>query len=365
MHASLPTLNGTHSVPESVRLPEVSSKKVKIGIVGLNFGRTIIDQLAADPDVSPLFELTALCDADETALQRRGLSENVALYRSLDDLLHDDNVEAVGLFTGPNGRAALIDKIIETGRHVITTKPLELNSDAMLKILHKAKRLGCVVQSNSPSPLPTSDLKVIQRWIQQYGLGRPVGAQADVWVSYREKGDGTWYDDPLRCPAAPIYRLGIYLINDLVRLWGPVDRVELLQSRLFTGRPTADNTQLGLLFKNKAIASIYASFCVKDGNHYRNGLTLNFENGTIYRNTGPAWSALPSGRCELALVKEHLNQPLVVARESVDDQGGNYQWDYFARRVRGETFPGELTPEETVEGIRVIEAIVGTGNPLV
>lgn len=282
----------------------------------------------------------------------------ISLYRTLDELLRDDNVEAIGLFTKPAGRADLIRKIIESGRHVMTTKPLDLNADAMLTILHRARNLGCVVHCNSPGPLPSQDIKVILRWIEEYDLGRPVGAHAETWVSYRETKDGSWYDDSLQCPAAPIYRLGIYLINDLVRLWGPVEDVQLLQSRIFTKRPTSDNAQLGLLFKNKALATIYACFCVKDGDHYRNGLTLNFENGTIYRNAGPAWSGSSKGKCHLALVKEHKNQPVIVATEHVDGQSGDYQWGYFARKIRGEKCPAELTPEQTVEGIRVIECMI-------
>jgi predicted dehydrogenase len=333
--------------------------RIKIGLVGLNFGRTIVDQLFASPD----FDLTALCDKSQSRLERVSPHQKIARYRELDDLLEDKNVEAIGLFTGPEGRAELIRKIIRTGRHVITTKPLEMNSEAMLDVLQEARRLGRVVHCNSPGPLLSPDLKVIQKWIHQYGLGRPVGAYADAWVSYREAADGSWYDDPIRCPAAPIYRLGIYLINDLVRLWGRVEKVDLLESRLFTGRPTSDNSQLALLFENKALATIYASFCINDGDHYRNGLTLNFENGTIYRNTGPAWSAAASGRCHLALVKSQQNQPRIIAEEKVMNRSGSYQWDYFMRAIRGEGDPDEATPEEMVEGIRVMQAIakIGTG----
>lgn len=75
----------------------------------------------------------------------------------------------------------------------------------------------------------------------------PLGARADIWASYREQADGTWYDDPQKCPVAPVFLLGIYLINDLIQLFGPVRDVQVLQSRLSTGRPTADNGQLSLL----------------------------------------------------------------------------------------------------------------------
>ena len=39
----------------------------------------------------------------------------------------------------------------------------------------------------------------------------------------------------------------------------------IFQSRLLAGRPTSDNMQLGVLFRNRAIVSIFASFCVNNG----------------------------------------------------------------------------------------------------
>jgi predicted dehydrogenase len=350
MHSVMPLAETTQ-----VALP-LPRSKVKIGLVGLNFGRSIINDIIGT-SVAGHFDLIALCDNDEARLQKACPNKSMSLYSKLDDLLADDRIEAIGLFTGPNGRAELIRKIIRSGRDVITTKPLETNADAMLEVLLEAKRLGRVVHGNSPSPLLSQDLKLIKKWVEVYDLGRPVGAHADIWTSYREVPDGSWYDDPARCPAAPIYRLGIYLINDLLSLWGKVEKVQLLQSRLFTGRPTSDNAQLSLLFENQALATIYASFCVNDGNPYRNGLTLNFENGTIYRNTGPAWSASPTGNCDLALVKGHKDQPVVIAEEKVENRSGEYQWEYFAHSIQGEIDPEELTPQAMVEGIRVLQAM--------
>ncbi len=56
----------------------------------------------------------------------------------------------------------------------------------------------------------------------------------------------------------PFIVLASISFNDLIRLWGKVEKVQLLESRLFTGRPTSDNSQLAMLFENKALATIYA-----------------------------------------------------------------------------------------------------------
>ncbi len=71
----------------------------------------------------------------------------------------------------------------------------------------------------------------------------------------------------------------------------------------------------------------------------------------------PAWREAPSGQCHLALVKGHQNQPKIIAVEKVMSRSGDYEWAYFSQAIRGEADPDELSLEEMVEGIRVMQAI--------
>jgi hypothetical protein len=50
-------------------------------------------------------------------------------------LIADPNIPVIGLYTGPVGRAALIHRIIEAGKDVMTTKPFELDSEAALAVM--------------------------------------------------------------------------------------------------------------------------------------------------------------------------------------------------------------------------------------
>jgi predicted dehydrogenase len=330
------------------------NKRIPIGIVGLNFGRHIIDQLL-DGLASEYFEIAAVCDLDAAKVHHMAELLGVRAYTSFDEFLAVTDFTAVGLFTGPIGRAGLIRRLIEAGKDVITTKPFENDPQAALEVLLEAQRLGRVVHLNSPAPLLPSDLAQIRAWHKEFDLGKPVAARADVWASYREQADGTWYDNPELCPVAPIFRLGIYLINDLIQIFGPAQTVQVLHSRLFEGRPTPDNAQLSILFKNGGLANIFASFCVNDGDHYRNSLTLNFENGTIYRSVG----AHRADEEEISLVMNKDNQRTIVAQVEVPshNRSGHYQWDSFARAISGEKLENACTPEEIVAGLQIIQAM--------
>lgn len=280
----------------------------------------------------------------------------VKSYADLDHLLADGEIPVVGLFTGPVGRAALLKRIFRAGKDVMTTKPFEDDPDRAEEALEEACRLKRVVHLNSPTAEHAHDMAQIARWRERYDLGRPIGARGDVWVSYREKADSSWYDDPKMCPVAPIFRLGIYLINDLVAMFGAADEVQVLQSRLFTERPTSDNAQLGIRFKNGALASVFASFCVEDSLRYRNSLTINFERGTIFRNVGVP-SPGSAGFMELTLVREGRNEKRLVERKNVPLGSGFYQWPQFVRALQQRDSPSPAFIRDTLAGLRIIEAM--------
>ena len=331
--------------------------KIPIAVVGLNFGRYIIDKQLLHGPGFPYFQLAGICDMDSRRAAESSAAFGIKTYADLDEILADPTIPAVGLYTGPSNRGQLLRKIIRAGKDVMTTKPFELDPEAAVSVMKEARELGRVVHLNSPAPVAPMDISKIAEWRRIYNLGQPVGCRADVWANYAEQADGTWFDDPEKCPVAPIFRLGIYLINDLIALFGEAEEVQVLASRLVTKRPTPDNAQLGIRFKNGGLANIFASFCVKDGDHYRDGLVLNFQNGTVYRNVGPCRAPeADNATSELSLVISKEGER-VVAEQIQTSASGHYRWDLFYRAMCGEKIEGEVTPEQIAGGLKIIRAM--------
>lgn len=324
---------------------------VSLAVVGLNFGRHICDQLAGP--AAAHVRLAAVCDMDAAKAAAEGRAHGVAAHTSLDAVLADPAIEAVGLFTGPNGRAALLSRILRAGKHVMTTKPFERDPAAAAAVLAEARALGRVLHCNSPSP-GAADLAAIRGMMARHDLGRVVAGRAEVWASYQEQTDGSWYDDPERCPLPPIYRLGIYLMNDLIALLGTPVAVMAQSSRIRTGRPTADNAQLAIRFADGALGHILASFCVGDGDHYRNGLAIHCERGSLYRNVGPERGAAVS---ELSVIAPQDGKRMLRERVELATASGGYEWETFQRACRGRGDPG-LDPAVVVGGLRVMGAML-------
>lgn len=344
--------------PSPVVSPPLNSAPVKIGVCGLGYGLHHMRHLVRSPQ-SHHVQIQAACD--ERALRRAEGARVLGCpdYASLTAMLAAADIEAVALFSGPVGRAELIRQILRAGKHVMTTKPFELDAAAGLAVLHEAQVRGLTVFLNSPAPVLGADLLQIMRWRERYGLGRLIFTRMDSWYRSTEKADGSWYDDPGLCPVAPIFRLGIYGLNDTLALAaGHLAEVQVLQSRVLTGRPTPDVAQLALRFSDGAMACIRASWCcgpIRDNQVSE----FVFEHGAIWRDYS---------------LRDHRSAPdTVLTLEASTPDGGlvndraiisnlevnsAYRWDLFQRAVRGETIAGLLSPNQIMAGVRVVAAMI-------
>lgn len=334
-------------------------ERARLGLVGLNFGRHIVRDLMEGKGAEDI-ELCAVCDLDGEKVREHATAYGLRGYTDINALLADPQIEAVGLFTGPAGRAGLVAKIIRAGKHVMTTKPLELDAGGMLAVLHEAREKRLAVHLNSPGPLPAADTAQILEWQAEFALGPAIGARWETYALYNEKPDGSWQDDPERCPVAPIFRLGIYGINELLQIFGPAQSVQVCHSRIFTGRPTPDNAQMSISFSSGGLASIYASFCIGNGRPYPNSLNLHFRNGSITRNTAPTPQAEEDNGAQMTLQALDGAGSRIIRQANFPShtRAGAYQWNNFKRAVRsGSPLPGEISPELLVNGIRLINAM--------
>jgi len=336
-------------------------EKIRLGLVGLNFGHHVAGMIMADPTLP--VQMTKVCDLDQEKAARAAKEFGVGFSPSLDALLADPEIDAIGLYSGPNGRAQLISKIIRAGKHVMTTKPFENDPQAALDVLYEARKLGKVVHMNSPNARPIGEAAVIHEWIDAGLIGRPTIAQAHVWTNYgpavpepQEKpqpapaAPTSWYDDPLRCPVAPIFRLGIYPLNVLLDVFGQATTVQVMHSRVYTQKLPPDNASMTVGFENGGIINIVGSFVVGGPDKYTNTLTIGGTKGVIYYRTGPV--SRDGGPVEIILSTYEQ-----VQRRTLTTGTGMYDWEFFAQRIRGEVAQDVTTPEQIAQAISVIVAM--------
>lgn len=330
-----------------------------LALVGLNFGVHLLKEFLPGGKAFPFFHLAAVCDLNEALARRYGEEQSVPWTTSLDALLGDDSIQVIGLFTSPVGRAALVDKITAAGKHVMTTKPFDTDPEAAF-VLDAARSRGCAVMMNSPQPTAArADLQIIQQWRREFSLGDPVAAHCETWASYRESADGTWFDDPAKCPVAPLFRLSIYALNDLLALFGKVDSVSVMAKRLFTGRPTPDNASALLGMETGMLASLFASFCIDDTDFYQDSMVIHFEHGTIYKNGMRAVRGIPEQPAEetvLDLIFSKGGQRRIM-QNRVKATTGNYPWAFLHQAISSGDLSCLPNSAQIAEALRVIAAL--------
>ena len=337
-------------------MQQTNYNPVRLGLVGLNFGGGLANRQIFGQANEKFVKIVAVCDLDRAKADKYAAEHgNLPAYYSLSDILADEQVEAIMLMIPPAGRSAAVQQCLAANKHVLTTKPFDLDPASAQAALEEAAKRKLTVHLNSPAPHPSDDLQQIRLWQKKFDLGNPVSAYWETYAEYHEQADGSWFDSFEKCPAAPIFRIGIYGINELVELLGEPEKVELATSRISTGRPTPDNAQLTIKFTNGAIGTVYAALCIGDGQLYPSALTVHFEHGTIYKRQCRKLEERDFQTLELRLttVRDGKFYEEQVTLPAANRSGG-YQYDKFYEAVRNNLPDTPGTIKAIVSGVKAL-----------
>lgn len=141
------------------------SKLIRIGLYGTNG-----HQLPLKPCARA--EVVAVAD------YARDVPDEVRVYESLDDLLHDDAVDLVSLCSARRiDQAEHAIRCLEAGKHVLAEKPCAFDVDTLERILETSRRTGRAFREMAATEL-TPQVQAIRRLVDQGVLGEIVHVQA-------------------------------------------------------------------------------------------------------------------------------------------------------------------------------------------
>ncbi|MGH2880969.1 MAG: Gfo/Idh/MocA family protein [Solirubrobacteraceae bacterium] len=115
---------------------------VRVGVVGLGYwGPNLARNMAALPGV----QLSWCCDADEERRERLAAAHRSTRFTAeLDDLLSDDELDAVVLATPVPTHAELAQRVLAAGKHCFVEKPLAqstADAQAVVEAAREADRI--------------------------------------------------------------------------------------------------------------------------------------------------------------------------------------------------------------------------------
>jgi predicted dehydrogenase len=102
--------------------------------------------MAEELQENPFIELMAICDVDPDRIEtaRETYGPEIDVTPEYSELLENDRIEAIAVYTTSAGHAPLSIQALEAGKHVLSTKPLAETVDEAADMIDAADRAGQV-----------------------------------------------------------------------------------------------------------------------------------------------------------------------------------------------------------------------------
>jgi UDP-N-acetyl-2-amino-2-deoxyglucuronate dehydrogenase len=111
---------------------------IGFAVVGLGMGMARAQQAHDTPGA----RLVAVCDMDEERL-KKGTEEHACKgYADFDQMLGDDEIDAVFVLTPSGTHLTFAERAAAAGKHVITTKPMDVTVERCERIIDACRKAG-------------------------------------------------------------------------------------------------------------------------------------------------------------------------------------------------------------------------------
>ena len=253
-------------------------KKVKFALVGC--GRISASHFDAMATHSEACELVDVCDINNVVLAK-ATSETGALgHKTIEDLLKKSTADCVVIATPSGLHAQHVMQVANSGRSVLTEKPMATKWDDGLRMFDVCKSAGVelfVVKQNRYNPT----LVLLKRAIAEGRFGRIFAVSVNVfWTrpqSYYDAAPwrGTWALD-----GGAFMNQASHYIDLLDWLVGPVDSVHAMTATLARKIEAEDTGVINIRWPHGALGSMTVTMLTYPSN-YEGSITILGERGTV------------------------------------------------------------------------------------
>ena len=193
----------------------MARKNLQLGLVGVG----AVAQIAHIPALKRTegLELAALCDRDPEKAARVAQKFGIPrVHKRLDDMLADDEIDALDICTPNFLHAPMATAALEAGKHVLCERPLARSAEeaaAMVKVAKQAERLlMCAVQHRF-----RPDAQLLKTFVQKNDLGEIFLAKAG-WLRQRTAWDSDeWRRQKRESGGGVVLDLGFQMLD--MALW--------------------------------------------------------------------------------------------------------------------------------------------------
>ncbi|MEZ0536489.1 Gfo/Idh/MocA family protein [Caldicellulosiruptoraceae bacterium PP1] len=230
--------------------------KIKFGIVGCG---VISDTHAkAISELKDDLELVAVCDVIEERAKKLAEKYNVKYYLDYNEMLKDDEIDAISVCTPSGMHADMAELAAEHGKHVIVEKPMDITLEQADKIVRAQEENDVVIEVIFQHRFNDSTI-TIKKLIDEGKFGKiQLATSYTKWYrsqEYYDSGDwrGTWALDG----GGALMNQSIHYIDLMQYLVGPVDEIfAFCKTGAHERIEVEDSAVASVKFKNGAIGEI-------------------------------------------------------------------------------------------------------------
>lgn len=295
------------------RIP--SDRPARLGMVGLgHWGQQVA--LAAEP----MPELNIVACYSRTSQTRSDFAERFGCRPSPSyaDMLRDSSLDGILIMTPNRAHREQVIAAATHGKHVLVDKPISSSIADGVAMIRACQEAGVLLAVGHQTRREKS-LRRLKALLAAGNLGTPVMVEGNYSHSGGlQLSQADWRWSRQECPGGSLIQIGIHLIDTLIYLFGPVDRVQSWQHRALTKAEIDDVTCTLLEFKSGLLGylgSTYASsfshwlkvYCTERNACYDQlvGLTL----------THDTWDSGPVR--ELVETRARLTAPIPAVQEEL------------------------------------------------
>lgn len=263
----------------SYRAPAtIADRKIRFGIVGC--GRISDRHVSAIKAHEERAEIVAICDSSKEVLSEQAAKLDVAGYTSLDSMLAESEVDCVVLCTPSGLHPPQTIQVAQSGRHVITEKPMATRLADGKQMVATCDKEGVrlfVVKQNRLNPT----LQLLKKATMKRRFGRIYMVNVNVfWTRPQDYYDsarwrGTWEFD-----GGALMNQASHYIDLLDWLIGPIESVHAYTSTLERNIEVEDSGVANIKWRSGALGSVNVTMLTYPKN-LEGSITILGEKGTV------------------------------------------------------------------------------------
>ena len=261
--------------------------KVKVAVVGLNFGKTHAVHLK--DGIIQGGELAAAVDrqADSKALAD---SWGVPFFTDVKEMLDRIKPEGVAIAVPPQFHKSVALDCMEAGAGVLLEKPVTLTLEEADELIAAEKKTGKrVLVGHHHRFEPT--MNMAREKIASGDFGRLIGFHIFGTLPKPQSYFAQEYRKKRETGGGPVVSNGIHDVDRIRYLCGDVEEVFAMKGNRIRGYEVEDTASVSFRCKNGAVGTYYISDCSHPGSAFTDTYflekgTIRFQCSSFYRQPG-------------------------------------------------------------------------------